>query len=345
MSNFGSDNVTGAHPKVMEALSAAAAGSATPYGGDDWTARVQDRLREVFEKPDLLAFPVATGTAANALALATVVPPYGSVLCHADAHVHVDECGAPEMFTGGAKLVPLAGTDGKLTPQTIQAAIDHAGVRDVHRVQPAAVTITQATEAGTVYSVAEVAAIAECCRRNGLPLHMDGARFGNAVAALDVPPAEVTWKAGVDMLSFGATKNGCWAAEAVVFFDPALARDFVYRRKRAGHLFSKMRFVSAQLEAYLADDLWLANARHANACARRLAEGLSAACVDLAHPVQANEIFAHLPPATQARVKDAGFVVIPWPDLGTDAVRMVCAWNTDMADVERLIAVVAGRAA
>lgn len=345
MSNFGSDNVTGAHPKVMEALARAAEGAAIPYGGDDWTARVQDRLRDIFEKPDLLAFPVATGTAANALALATVVPPYGSILCHHDAHVHVDECGAPEMFTGGAKLVPLPGAHGKLLPDAIQAAIDHAGVRDVHRVQPAAVTITQATEAGTVYAVDEVAAIADACHRNGLPLHMDGARFGNAVAALGVSPAEVTWKAGVDMLSFGATKNGCWAAEAVIFFDPARAGDFVYRRKRGGHLVSKMRFVSAQLEAYLTDDLWLANARHANACARRLAEGLAAACVDLAHPVQANEVFAHLPPATRERVAAAGFLVVPWPDLGPDAVRMVCAFNTRMDDVERLLAVIAGRAA
>ncbi|GAA0592253.1 low specificity L-threonine aldolase [Caenispirillum bisanense] len=344
MSNFGSDNVTGAHPQIMAALSRAAAGSATPYGGDDWTARVQDRLRQVFDKPDLLAFPVATGTAANALALATVVPPYGSVLCHADAHVQVDECGAPEMFTGGAKLVPLAGDHGKLTAAAVQAAIDHAGVRDVHRVQPAAVTLTQATEAGTLYGLDEVRAISAVCRAHGLALHMDGARFANAVAALDVAPAEVTWKAGVDILSFGASKNGCWAAEAVVFFNPALARDFVYRRKRSGHLFSKMRFLSAQLEAYLEDDLWLANARHANACARRLADGLGQAGVTLAHPVQANEVFAHLPPPVRQRVADAGFVVIPWGDLGPDAVRMVCAFNTDMADVERLLAVIAGRA-
>lgn len=342
MSNFGSDNVTGAHPKVMDALSRAAEGPAIPYGGDAWTERVQERLRAVFDKPDLLAFPVATGTAANSLALACVTPPWGAVLCHADAHVQVDECGAPEMFTGGAKLVPLDGPDGKLTVDSLREPLAAAAARDVHRVRPAALTLTQATESGTVYAPAEVSALAAAAHGAGLAVHMDGARFANALVSLDVSPAEATWKAGVDMLSFGATKNGCWAAEAVVFFRPELAEGFEYRRKRAGHLFSKMRFVSAQLEAYLDDDLWLDNARHANACAARLAEGLTGAGVRLAHPVQANEVFAHMPEAVRERVAAAGFLVIPWTDLGPDAVRMVCAFNTRMDDVERLIATVAG---
>ncbi|WP_404384559.1 threonine aldolase family protein [Caenispirillum salinarum] len=342
MSNFGSDNVTGAHPKVMEALAKAADGPAIPYGGDDWTARVETRLREVFEAPDLRAFPVATGTAANSLALACVTPPWGAVLCHQDAHVNVDECGAPEMFTAGAKLIALPGADAKLTPEAMAAPLALAAARDVHRVRPTAVTLTQATEAGTVYSPAEVSAIAEAAHGAGLAVHMDGARFANALVSLGCSPAEATWKQGVDMLSFGATKNGCWAAEAVVFFKPDLAEDFAYRRKRAGHLFSKMRFVSAQLEAYLEGDLWLANARHANACAARLADGLTAAGVRLAHPVQANEIFAHMPADARERVKAAGFLVIPWPDLGPDAVRMVCAFNTREEDVDRLIATVAG---
>lgn len=342
MSNFGSDNVTGAHPRVTEALMRAAEGPAIPYGGDDWTARVEDRLRAVFDKPELRAFPVATGTAANSLALACVTPPWGAVICHADAHVQVDECGAPEMFTGGAKLIPVQGADGKLTVDAIAPPLAAAAARDVHRVRPSALTLTQATEAGTVYTPAEVSALATAAHDAGLKVHMDGARFANALAALGCTPAEATWKAGVDMLSFGATKNGCWAAEAVVFFDPALAEGFEYRRKRAGHLVSKMRFVSAQLEAYLADDLWMDNARHANACAARLAEGLRAAGVRLAHPVQANEIFAHLPEDARARVAEAGFLVIPWGDLGPDAVRMVCAFNTRMEDVERLIATVSG---
>lgn len=246
------------------------------------------------------------------------------------------------MFTAGAKLVPLPGADGKLTPEVLAAPLAAAAARDVHRVRPSAVTLTQATEAGTVYSPAEVSAIARAAHGAGLAVHMDGARFANALVSLGCSPAEATWKQGVDMLSFGATKNGCWAAEAVVFFRPDMAESFEYRRKRAGHLFSKMRFVSAQLEAYLADDLWLDNARHANACAARLAEGLAAAGVRLAHPVQANEIFAHMPREALERLKAAGFLVIPWPDLGPDAVRMVCAFNTREEDVERLIATVAG---
>lgn len=341
MSNFGSDNVTGAHPRIMDALARAAEGPAIPYGGDDWTATVERRLRDVFEAPDLRAFPVATGTAANSLALACVTPPWGAVLCHQDAHVNVDECGAPEMFTAGAKLIALPGADAKLTPEVMAEPLAAAAARDVHRVRPSAVTMTQATEAGTVYTPAEVSAISAAAHGSGLAVHMDGARFANALVSLGVSPAEATWRAGVDMLSFGATKNGCWAAEAVVFFKPELAETFEYRRKRAGHLFSKMRFVSAQLEAYLADDLWLENARHANACAARLADGLVAAGVRLAHPVQANEVFAHLPETARQRVKEAGFLVIPWPDLGSDAVRMVCAFNTREEDVERLIATVA----
>ena len=235
-------------------------------------------------------FPWQTGTAANALALASLVPPYGAVYCHREAHINVDECGAPELYTGGAKLVPLAGEGAKIAPHDLAAAAQGHGV--VHHVQPAAVSITQATEAGCVYSPDEVAAVAETARSKRLRLHMDGARFANAVAALDVAPAEITWQAGVEVLSFGATKNGCLAAEAVVFFQPELAETFAFHRKRAGHLFSKGRVLSAQLEAYLADDLWLENARHANAMARRLGGGLRpfpvAACGRRSRPTRSS---------------------------------------------------------
>lgn len=334
--NFASDNVTGACPAVLDALIAANDGAAAPYGEDPWTARVQERLRVLFDKPDLLAFPVATGTAANALALAALSPPYGAIYCHRDAHINVDECGAPELYTGGAKLVLLPGEGAKIAPESLAEAARGQGV--VHHVQPAAVSITQATEAGCVYRPGEVAALAETARSKTLRLHMDGARFANAVAALAVPPAEVTWKAGVDVLSFGATKNGCLAAEAVVFFRPELAEAFAFHRKRAGHLLSKGRVVSAQLEAYLTEDLWLENARHANAMARRLGEGLAAVpgC-RLMFPVEANEVFTDLPAAVVAALQAAGVHFIDgFPEPGVQ--RFVCAWNTRIEDVEAVIA-------
>lgn len=337
--NFASDNVTGCCPEIMAALQDAAQGSAIPYGNDAWTARAQDAIRDVFAKPDAVVLPVATGTAANALALAALCPPWGAVICHAEAHVHRDECGAPEMYTGGAKLVPLAGEAGKLTPDAIRAATPAAGGgRDVHRVQPAAVTLTQATEMGTVYSPEEVAAIAAVCRERGLHLHMDGARFANAVAGLGCAPADVTWKAGVDVLSFGASKNGAWAAEALVFFDPALAEGVEFRRKRAGHLLSKGRFLGAQLEAYVRDGLWLRNAAHANTMAARLAEGLSALPgVEPLFPVQANEVFLRLPAPLAEHLRDAGVVFAPWPDLGPEAARFVCSFATRQEEVAALL--------
>lgn len=335
--NFASDNVTGACPAVLDALIAANDGAATPYGDDPWTARVQDRLRELFDKPDLLAFPVATGTAANALALAALSPPYGAIYCHRDAHINVDECGAPELYTGGAKLVSLPGEGAKIAPDSLAQAVRGQGV--VHHVQPAAVSITQATEAGCVYRPEEVAALAETARSKGLKLHMDGARFANAVAALAVSPAEVTWKAGVDVLSFGATKNGCLAAEAVVFFRPELAEAFAFHRKRAGHLLSKGRVISAQLEAYLTDGLWLENARHANAMARHLAEGLAAlpGC-RLVFPVEANEVFTELSEAVLATLQAAGVRFIDgFPGPGVQ--RFVCAWNTRIEDVRTVVGI------
>ncbi|MFV3074185.1 threonine aldolase family protein [Niveispirillum fermenti] len=336
--NFMSDNVAGAAPEILAALTAASQGTAPSYGADEWTRRLTARLSALFER-EVAVFPVATGTAANALALAALAPPWGSIYCHAEAHIHADECGAPEMYTGGAKLVPLDGIDGKLAPDTLSAALERAPKGFVHAVQPAALSLTQATEAGTVYSPAEVAALSAIASRHGLRVHMDGARFANAVASLGCSPADVTWRAGVDVLSFGATKNGALGAEAVVFFDRDLSADFGYRRKRAAHLFSKMRFLSAQLEAYVTDGLWLHLAGHANRMARRLADGLSALPgAEPVHPVEANELFIALPEPVIAGLEAAGFGFYRW---NGSVLRLVTAWNTEQAHVDALVATAA----
>jgi threonine aldolase len=337
--NFASDNHYGASPQILAALAAIGQGPAPAYGDDAITARVRQRLCEIFER-EVAVYPVINGTSANALALATLVPPHGAILCHAEAHIAVDECGAPEFFTHGAKLAPIEGDDGKLTPEAIEKALAHFQKGFVHHAQPAAISLTQATELGTVYAPAELAAIAGVARKHGLKLHIDGARFANALAGLGCTPAELTWKNGVDALSFGATKNGALAAEAVIFFNPEDARDFEYRRKKSGHLLSKMRFVSAQLEAYLADDLWLANARRANALAQRLAQGLAqAGDVTIAHPVAANAVFARMPQALAARLRAAGVVFYDWgvPDGGQVLVRLMLSFATPEDDVARLI--------
>ena len=263
-------------------------------------------MTRVFER-EVAVFPVVTGTAANALALSTLCPQHGAILCHAEAHIAVDECGAPEFFTHGAKLVALEGRHGKL-----DAARDRAPLKHFHKgsctiPNPPSISLTQASEFGTVYTLGEIAEIAARRKAHGLKLHMDGARFANALAHLGCTPAEMTWKAGVDALSFGATKNGALCAEAVVFFDPADVRDFEYRRKKSGHLLSKMRFVSAQLVSYLENDRWLAIAARANGLAKRLAQGLAAVPgAEIAHPVEANAIFVHLPDKTIASLRASG---------------------------------------
>lgn len=334
--NFRSDNVTGIAPEILAAIGAANPGTAPAYGADAVTERVAARLAEIFEH-EVAVFPVATGTAANALALASLAPAWGAIYCHEAAHVQIDECGAPEFYAGGAKLLPLAGADAKLAPAAIEAAMLERGV--VHHVQPAAISISQATEAGTVYRPEEIAALAAVARRHGLALHMDGARFANAVAALGCAPAALSWRAGVDVLSFGATKNGALAAEAVVFFDPAKAAGFAFRRKRGGHLFSKMRFLSVQLDAYLADGLWLRNARHANAMAARLSAGLAALSgARLAHPTEANEVFVELPEPAIAALAAAGFGFYRWGSGTSRILRLVTAFDTDAGDVDACIA-------
>ena len=329
--DFRSDNVAGAAPEVIAALAAASVGTAEPYGEDALTRRVTERLTDIFETA-VSVFPVATGTAANALALSALVPPWGGVYCHRDSHINTDECGAPEQFTGGAKLLPLDGANGKIDPAVLAQAVEQAGIGVVHRVQPAALSLSQATEAGTVYRPEEVAALAEVAHAAGMTVHMDGARLANALARLGCTPADLTWRAGVDVLALGATKGGCFAAEAVVFFNPVLAENFAFRRKRGAHLLSKMRFLSAQLDAWLADDLWLRLARHANVMAARLAEGLSILPgASLTYPVEANEVFVHLPEATVDRLEAAGYRFYRWD--GT-LLRLVTAFDTPQAAVD-----------
>ncbi len=333
--DFRSDNVAGFPPQVLAALAAANASSASSYGEDEITQRLEDRLAALFEH-EVTVFPVATGSAANALALAQLVPGWGALICHREAHIATDECNAPEFFTG-AKLIPLDGAHGRLQAEAIAAHLGRAS-RGVHHAQPAAVSLSQATEAGTCYRPEEVSAIGAVCRQYGLKLHMDGARFANAVASLDCAPAEVTWEAGVDVLSFGLTKNGALAAEAVIFFDPALAQDFAFRRKRAGHLFSKMRFVSAQFEAQLTDRLWLKLAAQANAMAARLATRLSKLPgISLVHPVEANEIFALLPETAIVRAEQLGYRFYRWESPAGPCIRLVTAFDTEARHVDGLI--------
>ena len=333
--NFSSDNVTGVAPQIMAALAAANEGAAEAYGHDHITKAAEAAFTELFER-DLAIFPVATGTAANALALSAMAPPWGQIYCHRNSHIEEDEAGAPEMFTGGAKLALLDGEGGKIGRQALETAIAGAGFGVQHHPQPTAISLSQATEAGTVYTLDEIAALTGIAHEAGLSVHMDGARFANAVAHLDCTPAEASWRAGVDVLSFGATKNGAMAAEAVIFFEPDKAEDFLFRRKRSGHLLSKMRYLSAQLVAYVRDGLWLENARNANACAQTLSAGLAALDGgELVHPVDANEIFVRLSEQTMTALKAGGVGFQRWGNDGQ--ARFVCAFNTEMEDVERAL--------
>lgn len=309
---FASDNWAGVHPEVAAGLTQAASGFDSAYGSGDFDKRANALFSEVFER-DVAVFFVATGTAANTLALTSVARPGGVVFAHPEAHVIADECGAYQHQAGG-RLQGVNGRLGKIDPANLAAAIAAIPAGFVHAGQPSAVTITQATEAGTAYSLDELDAIAATAKINRLPLHMDGARFANALVSLDVSPAEMTWKRGVDMLSFGGTKNGCWAAEAVVIFNPANAEQFGYYRMRSGHNFSKSRFVAAQFEAYFNDGLWLKSARRANAMAQKLAGVIERRPdMKLAWKPQANELFAFMPKAQVARLQAAGARFYDWP--------------------------------
>ncbi len=348
--NFASDNTSAAAPEIMAAISAANGGSAMPYGQDSIMERVRARLREVFEAPEAAVYLVATGTAANALSCAILTQPWGAIFCHRNAHIEEDECGAPEFYTGGSKLVLIDGAHAKMPPEALRAAIAHTARAGVHNVQRGMVSITNATENGTVYSAPEVAALCAVARNFGLPVHMDGARFTNALVAAGCTPAEMTWKAGVDVLSFGGTKNGCLGVEAVIIFDPAKAWEFELRRKRGGHLFSKHRFLSAQMEAYLTNDLWLDLARRANRAAARLSLGVKALPgASLTHPTEGNTVFAQWPRAGHKHAHAAGAAYYFWPfDQSLEgppeaplAARLVCSWSTSAAEVDQFLALIA----
>lgn len=327
--NFMSDNAAAACPEVVEAVIKAAPAQAAGYDGDDWSRQLDARFTDLFGRP-CMALPVGTGTAANALALACLVPAWGAIACHPEAHIQVDECGAPEFFTSGAKLLLCPGANGKLTPEGLSAGLaSHRG--DVHQVQLAALSITQATECGTVYQPDEVAALAAHARAQGWRLHMDGARFANAVAHLECKPAAMA--RDLDALSFGCIKNGGLSAEAIVLFDLALADQLRWRRKRAGQMPSKGRFNAAQIIAMLENDVWLRNARAANAGAQHLA----AAVHDrLLYPVEANELFVQLRPGEADRLRAQGFQFYDWGAVGSDEARLVVSWDTPAAAVEQL---------
>ncbi|MFH1793521.1 MAG: low specificity L-threonine aldolase [Pseudomonadota bacterium] len=309
---FSSDNWSGAHPEIAESLVRHADGFAPAYGSSDLDGSVSDTFGRIFER-EVAVFFVGTGTAANSLAMAASNRPGGVAFCHTEAHMIVDECGAPEYFTGGARLCPVEGALGKIDPSALSAAIARYPAEFVHHGQPMAISITQATEIGTVYSLDEIEAVGKVARSNGLPLHMDGARFANALVALGTTPAEMTWKRGVDLVSFGGTKNGCWCAEALVVLDPGKAADIPFLRKRAAQLFSKSRFISAQFEAYFEGDLWLDIARHSNAMAQSLSEVLSSSNrMRLAWKPDANEVFAVMPTALMDDLTGKGARFYPW---------------------------------
>ena len=346
--NFASDNVVGASAPILEAIVRHNGGAMPAYGADPLTLGLTPRFRALFEHPDLAVFPVATGTAANALALSVMVPPFGLCLCHEEAHVMEDECGAPEFYTHGAKLQGLPGAGGKIAPETLDRFLGGL-TRHVKQMPPRALTLSQLTESGQVYTVDEIAALSRIAHAHGLTVHMDGARFANALAALGCTPAEMTWRAGIDILSFGASKNGALAAEAILVFRPDLSETLDFRRKRAGHILSKGRFIAAQLDAYLGDDHWIANARHANRMAARLAAGLSGLPgVRLAWPVQGNEVFPILPARLDTALREGGALYYDWASRSLPAgeavredermIRLITAFSTAEAEVEAFLA-------
>jgi threonine aldolase len=340
--NFASDNTAPIAPAILDAIVAANAGYARGYGNDDWTAKVERRFAEIFER-EVAVFLVPTGTAANALALAQVAPPWGVVFCHADSHIATDECGAPEFFGGGFKLSGLPGDDGKIAPDVLSAALAGYGGHSPHQMVAAALSLTQASEAGTIYRTDEIAALSDIAHARSMAVHMDGARFANALVRLNTTPAQMTWQSGIDVLSFGATKGGALAAEAVVLFDPGRAAFFGERRKRGGHLLSKHRFLAAQMAAYLAGDGWLGLARHANAMADRLARELTALGLPPVWPVEANLVFVKLPRALDARLQAAGANYYVRSNdsvrLAADEVlvRLVTSFATQSDDIERFV--------
>lgn len=331
--NFRSDNILGCPAAILDAMARVNDTPTHPYGNDPVTERLNPLVSAIFEH-EAFVFPVSSGTAANGLSLATVTPPWGVVFGHALAHIVREEWCAPEFFTGGARLLAVEGPHARMDAR----ALDERVRSTTHAGRPAAISISQATEAGTVYRLDELGALTDVARRHGLAVHMDGARFANALAALGCSPADLSWRIGVDALAFGATKNGTLTAEAVIVFRRDLADEVAHRRKRAGQVSSKMRFLSAQLEAYFHDDLWLDNARAANASARRLGDGLRACRIELAAPVEANMVFPMLDAGARASLRGRGFEFLDWPALGRDTARFVCGFATTDAQVDALVA-------
>ena len=334
---FASDNVTGACPEVLDAILKANDGDRTPYGNDQISIDLQNKFSEIFEKK-VIVFPTASGTASNALALSTMTPSFGNIYCHKFSHINTDECGAPEFYTGGAKLVNISGVDGKITSKELDENIKGKDI--VHHTQPSSVSITQLTETGEAYQLDEIKDISEVAHKHKLNIHMDGARFANALVSLNCSPAEMTWKSGIDVLSFGATKNGCLAAEAIIFFKSELVGNLSFLMKRAGHLLSKMSFVSAQLDAYISNDLWLKNAKHANLMGKKLSDGLNKHPeIKLAYPTHANEIFVKIPEKIIKQLNSAGYTIND-DEWDGKAVRLVTAWNTDPNDINNFLNII-----
>lgn len=330
--HFASDNYAGICPEALSALLEANAGHAPAYGDDDWTRRVADRMRSVFET-DCDVYFVFNGTAANSLALASMCQSYHSVICHELAHVATDECGAPEFFSNGAKLLPTSSEASRLKPEDVTRLVEKRN--DIHYPKPKVVTLTQATELGTLYRPDAIAAVSQRARHHGLKVHMDGARFANAVAALGVAPADITWRAGVDVLCFGGTKMGLPVGEAVVFFDRELSEDFAWRCKQAGQLASKMRYLAAPWLGMLQDDVWLRHAAHANAMAQRLSRGLLALGLRLIAPTEANGVFVDMPLALEEALRGRGWRFYNF--IG-GAARLMCAWDMQPETVDRFLA-------
>jgi threonine aldolase len=328
---FLSDNTASACPEILAAMAAVSHDRVPAYGADEWTRRL-DRCLSDFFGTEVRAFVVSTGTAANALSLATLSPPYGAIFAHEEAHIVMDECGAPSFFTGGAQLVLMPGEHGRVAPERFRAALAAHPV-SLHTVQAAVLSLTQATEAGTVYRRKELTQLTECAHERGLKAHMDGTRLANALAFLNCHPGDITWRAGIDVLCFGATKNGALAAEAVVFFDPALVQDFELYRKRAGHLLSKSRFASVQLLTYIETGLWQRNAQRTNHLAQRIAR---AAGESLLHPVEANEIFLRLGAERREQLRAQGFEFEDWGEEARGHARLVVSWDQPEEDVQAL---------
>lgn len=338
--DFGSENTSPVHPAFVAAVTAANVGFATNFEDEAWTRNALSRLRDFFEHDSLETFTVSTGTAANAIALGAMVPPYGTILCHWDAHIETDECGAPEMFSFGARQIPLAGEHGRMSPAALSKHLAQARIGVVHALQPAAVSLTNLTEAGTAYSGEQIAELTAVARKYSLGVHMDGARFANAAAATGSPPAALTWKAGVDVLTLGTTKSGSFGVETIVSFTPRFNTPLAFLRKRSGHLAPKTRFLAAQLQTYMNDDLWLTNARSANARARRLSEGLlRIPGASLVHPTEGNEVFVQLPERVTAALIQRGCRFQRGWRHDPPHHRFVCSWATTDAHVDATVAV------